>query len=217
VTDRLVTLTDPRSPEAEAYRVLRTNLAFAEPEETLRTLLVTSPAAGEGATLTAANLAVVTAQAGTQVVLVDADLRRPALHDLFGVANERGLSSVLADERLLLHLPVVATAVDGLHLLPSGPVPPNPAELLGGRRLRSLVDRLLDRAVVVIFDAPPVALVTDAAALAPCVDGVLLVLTAGKSRRDQTARAREIMDNVRARVVGVVLVGAEDGGRSGAY
>ncbi len=95
--DELVTLVDPRSPEAEAYRVLRTNLAFAEPAETLRTLVVAAPGPGEGASTVAANLAVVTAQAGTRVVLVDADLRRPAQHALFGVANERGLSTVLAE------------------------------------------------------------------------------------------------------------------------
>lgn len=215
--DPLSTFSEPRSPEAEAYRVLRTNLALAAPERTLRTLVITAPAPGDGASTVAANLARVTAQAGTRVVLVDADLRQPAQHTLFGVANARGLSTVLAAEGPLSALPLVATSEEHLRLLPAGPEPPNPAELLGRPRLRELLDLLLDQAAVVILDVPPAAAVTDAAVVAPQADGVLLVLTAGRSRRDHTARARELMANVGANVVGVALIGAEDEGRLGAY
>jgi capsular exopolysaccharide synthesis family protein len=201
----LITLTDPRSPIAEAYRSLRTNLAFARPDEALRTLVVTSPTADEDRSTTLANLAVVTAQDGRRVVVVDCDLRRPSQHMLFGLPNTSGVTSALVDDAALANVPLQPTSVEGLEVLTSGPLPPNPAELLGARRMRALVERLSGHADLVLFDAPPLVPVTDGAVLAPLVDGVLLVLVAGRSRRDQAARAREILDKVGARLVGVVL------------
>jgi len=209
MTNALVTLTDPRSAVAEAYRGLRTNLAFARPDAPLRTVLVTSPAPDADKSEALANLAVVTAQSGRRVVVVDCDLRRPAQHTLFGLANDAGVTTVLLDEAALASPPLRPTAVPGLEVLPSGPVPPNPAELLGTRRMRALIDRLSEQADLVLFDAPPVVAVTDAAVLAPQLDGVLLVLAAGRSRRDHTARARELLDKVGATVIGVVLTGVE--------
>lgn len=203
----LVTLTDPRSPVAEAYRSLRTNLAFARPDEVLHTLLVTSPAPDEDKSTTLANLAVVSAQGGRRIVVVDCDLRRPVQHSLFGLPNDRGVTSALVDDGVLADLPLQLTDVPGLEVLTSGPVPPNPAELLGARRMTTLIERLAERADLLLFDAPPVVAVTDAAVLAPQLDGVLLVLAAGQSRRDHTVRARELLDKVGARVIGVVLAG----------
>lgn len=205
----LVTLTEPRSPIAEAYRSLRTNLAFARPDAALKTLLVTSPAPDADKSTVLANLAVVTAQAGRRVIVVDCDLRRPAQHRLFDLANTRGVTTVLLDDAALADLPVQPTAIAGLEILTSGPVPPNPAELLGSRRMGTLIERLAERADLVLFDVPPVVAVTDAAVLAPLVDGVLLVLASGRSRRDHTARARELLDTVGATVIGVVLTGVE--------
>jgi len=205
----LVTLTDPRSAIAEAYRGLRTNLAFARPDAALRTLLITSPAPDADKSTALANLAVVTAQSGRRVVVVDCDLRRPAQHTLFGLPNDRGVTSALVDDAALAALPLQASSVPDLEVLTSGPAPPNPAELLGSRRMGALVERLAERADLVLFDAPPVVAVTDAAVLAPLVDGVLLVLAAGRSRRDHTARARELLDTVGAVVIGVVLTGVE--------
>lgn len=213
----LVTLTDPRSPIAEAYRSLRTNLAFARPDAPLRTLLVTSPTADEDRSTALANLAVVSAQAGARVVVVDCDLRRPSQDARFGLPNETGVTTALVDDEALGHLPLQATAVSGLQVLTSGPLPPNPAELLGARRMRSLVDKLVAEADLVLFDAPPVVPVTDSAVLAPLVDGVLLVLESGRSRRDQAARAKEILDNVGAHVVGVVLTGVAPDATSYGY
>jgi non-specific protein-tyrosine kinase len=203
----LVTLTEPRSPVAEAYRSLRTNLAFARPDEPLKLLLVTSPAPDEGKSVTLANLAVVLAQSGRRIVVADCDLRRPRQHELFGLANDRGVTSALVSEEALAELPLQATEVADLEVLTSGPTPPNPAELLGTRRMAALIQRLAEHAEMVLFDAPPLVAVTDAAVLAPHVDGVLMVLAAGQSRRDDVVRARETLDKVGAPPLGVVLTG----------
>jgi non-specific protein-tyrosine kinase len=202
--NQLVTLSDPRSPAAEAYRSLRTNLEFSSLDEPLRTMVVTSPAPEAGKSTTLANLAVTMAQAGKQVILVDCDLRRPSLHELFGVPNNSGLTSVILDDAAS-PLPLRETGVAGLRLLTSGPLPPNPAELLGSRRMADLIKTLREQADVVLFDAPPVIAVTDAAILASQMDGVLLVLNAGVTKRDHAQRARAALDKVNARIVGTVL------------
>ncbi len=205
----LITLSDPRSTVSEAYRSLRTNLDFARPGARLHTLLVTSPTQDEDPSTPLANLAVVAAQAGRKVIVVDCDLRRPSQHLRFGLPNERGVTTALVDDAALQSLPLQATEVDGLRVLTSGPIPPNPAELLGTRRMASLIEALSADADLVIFAAPPVVAVTDAAVLAPNLDGTLLVLEAGRSRRDRTQRARDLLTQVGAEVIGVVLTGAE--------
>jgi capsular exopolysaccharide synthesis family protein len=217
MTIALISVADPRSPAAEAYRVLRTNLGLGEPGAATRMLAVAAPGPGEGASEVAANLAVVTAQAGRRVVLVDADLRRPTQHALFGVSAETGLSVALRDDPAAPAPPLTASGVAGLQLLVAGPVPPDPAECLGGPRLRALLALLREQADVVILDLPPVTAVTDAAVVAPHTDGLLLVLAAGRSRRDETRRARGLMDQVGARVLGVAFIGGDDVGRSGGY
>jgi len=213
----LVTLAEPRSAAAEAYRRLRTNLSLARPDGAALVLLVTSAGAEADKSATLANLAVVTAQSGLRVVVVDADLRLPAQHRLFGLPNDAGLSTALAGDADLGAPPLSATSVDGLAVLTSGPTPPNPAELLGARRLGELLGRLAAVADVVLVDAPPLVAVTDAALVAPQVDGVLLVLAAGRSRRDDAVRARLVLDNVGAHLVGVVVTEVEAGpaGRGG--
>jgi non-specific protein-tyrosine kinase len=203
----LVTLRDPRSAAAEAYRTLRTNLLFSSLDKPLHTLLATSSAPNEGKSTTLANLAVTMAQAEQSVLLVDCDLRRPGLHALFGLPNEEGLTSaILAQSEGAL--PIQPTSVPGLRLLASGPLPPRPADLLGSRRMGALIERLRGEADIVLFDTPPVVAVTDAAVLAPRVDGVLLVLHAGQTRRDRAREARQILEKVKANIVGVVLNGA---------
>lgn len=202
----LVTLTEPQSAATEAYRTLRTNLAFNHPERSLRSVLVTSPTAAEDRATVAANLAVVTASAGRTVVALDADLRRPALHTLFGVANDRGLAQALAGDGAPA---LLATAVPTLRILPAGPTPADPASLLDGPATARLLDDLRAEADVVIVCAPPVLAVADAAVLAPLVDGVVLVVASGRSRRDDARAAREALDRVGARVLGVVLTDAE--------
>ncbi len=200
----LIALKDARSPAAEAYRTLRTNLLFSSLDKPLRTLLVTSTAPDEGKTTIVANLAITMAQAEQRVILVDCDLRRPGLHSLFHLPAEPGLTSVMLEQDDA-PLPLCATPVLGLQLLPAGPLPPRPADLLGSHRMERLIQRLGAQADIVLFDTPPVTAVTDAAVLATRVDGVLLVLQAGKTRRDRAREARRLLEKVKAHIVGVVL------------
>ena len=199
----LVALRDPRSPAAEAYRTLRTNIQFSSLDKPLRTLLATSTAPDEGKSTTIANLAVTIAQGERRVILVDCDLRRPTLHTLFDLPNEEGLTSLMLQDGG--GLPLQPTSVPGLSVLSSGPIPPRPADILGSRRMEQVISTLLDQCDMVLFDTPPVNAVTDAAVLATKVDGVLLVFRAGNTKRDQAREARRLLDKVNANIVGVVL------------
>lgn len=201
----LVTITDPLSPTSEAYRTLRINLQFATLGVQLRTLLVTSAGAGEGKSTTLANLAVTVAQTEQSVVVVDCDLRRPGLHKLFGLSNELGLTTMMADDQALDEPPLQPTEVDGLRLLASGPLPARPPDLLGSRRMDRVIEKLLGEADLVILDAPPIMAATDALVLSTKVDGVLLVASAGTTKREQAQRAVERLNKVNARLVGAVL------------
>lgn len=214
----LVTLTQPRSPAAEAYRTLRTNLYFSSLDRPLRSLVVTSAAPGEGKSTVLANLAVVMAQGEKRTILVDADLRRPSLHHMFGVPNERGLTTLFVDKAAAADPPLASVpGVERLWLLSSGPLPPNPAELLGTRRMEEAIAALLERADIVLFDAPPVVAVTDAAVLGTKTDGVLLVISAGQTRREHAQRARELLEKVKVRLVGAVLNNATLDSTLGGY
>ncbi|MCA9867220.1 MAG: CpsD/CapB family tyrosine-protein kinase [Anaerolineae bacterium] len=211
----LVTITDPRSPASEAYRALRTNLSFYSLDKPLRTLIVTSPAAGEGKSTTAANLAVTMAQSGRRTILVDCDLRRPTLHELFGLPMSPGLTNVVMEEGG--ELPLQQTAVDNLWLLSSGPKPPNPADMLGALRMEQIIAQLAERAEMVLFDAPPVMAASDATILGAKTDGVLLVVQAGKTRRDHSERARQVLEKAGVRIVGAALTNAPKDGSMGEY
>lgn len=202
----LVTLTAPRSAAAEAYRTLRTNVQLSSIDKPVRALLVTSASADEGKSTTLANLAVAFAQAGLRVVLVDSDLRRPSLHTIFGVDNERGLTTMLLEDDAVA--PLVDTPVPGLRLLPSGPVPPNPSELLGSKRIEQGIERLRGDSDLLLFDAPPALAVSDAAVLSRRVDAVLLIVSAGRTKRDHASRARQQLERAGARLLGVVLTNA---------
>jgi len=212
----LITLTEPRSAAAEAYRTLRTNIMFTGVEKPIRTLLVTSPVPDEGKSVTLANLAVTVAQSGHKTILVDADLRRPSQQTIWGVGNERGLTSLMLDASLLTNPPLQPSGVDGLQLLTSGPLPPNPADLLLSQAMDRAIEALKGLADYVLFDAPPVLAVTDAAVLASKLDGLLLVIKAGATRRDQAERARDTLQRVNARIIGVALTNApsENGNRT---
>ena len=211
----LITLTDPRSAASEAFRTLRTNLVFSSLDEPLHTLVVTSPNPEAGKSTALANLAVTLAQSGKRVILADCDLRRPSQHDIWGVSQQPGLTSMVVDK--LDNPPLVETPVENLRVLPSGPLPPNPADLLGSDRMDAIVRQLADDADFVLFDAPPVIAVTDAALLSVKVDGVLLVLRAGKTSRDHAERARDLLERVNARIVGAVLTDAHVEGPAGGY
>jgi non-specific protein-tyrosine kinase len=209
--DELITVSEPRSPISEAYRTLRTNLDFAGLDQALETLVVTSAGVGEGKSTTLANLAVVSAQAGRKVILVDADLRRPTLHQTFGLDNETGLTTVMMDEAALASPPLRDTKIEGLSVLTSGPLPPNPADLMGSRRMEEVITALSEQADQILFDTPPVVAVTDAAVLATKVDGVLLVISAGKTRREYARTAVQRLEQINARLVGTVLTNVQLG------
>jgi succinoglycan biosynthesis transport protein ExoP len=202
---RLVTVLNPLSPAAEAYRVLRTNIEFASLEEPLRTLLVTSTAPSEGKTVTAANLAVVFAQGGRQVILVDADLRKPGIHRIFDLPNEQGLTAMLRDEALALDAVAHGTEVSGLRVLTTGALPANPAELLGSHRMQAVLGQLMANADLVVLDSPPLQVVTDPAILSSYVDRTVLVIEAGRSRRRAVSTGQEVLARAGANVPGVVL------------
>lgn len=204
VVSNLVTVSHPRSPVSEAYRTLRTNIEFSSLDHAVKTILVTSAAPDEGKSTTIANLGVTFAESGREVVVVDCDLRRPSLHQLFALPNETGLTAAIREERPVAEL-LGETRVPRLRLLASGVIPPNPAELLGSRRMDRVIETLRDLADVVLFDAPPTIAVADAAVLAPKMDGVLLVVSAGKTRRDHALRAKRLIEKVNAKVLGVVL------------
>lgn len=214
--DALVTISQPRSPISEAFRVLRTSIQFSSVDNPNRTLLVTSPIPGEGKSTTAANLAVVMAQAGHNVLLVDTDLRRPGQDKIFELPNRRGLTSLLLEfnasdaehnVRALLNDVVQDTRVEGLKLLSSGPVPPNPSELLGSTKMKTLLNALANEYDYVIMDSPAVLAATDAAVLSVLADGTLMVALAGKSRKTHLSQAVEQLREVNANLMGLILNG----------
>lgn len=200
----LVAWNNPKSPPAEAYRALRTNLQFIGLDRPLSSLLVTSAGPGEGKSTTSANLGAVMAQAGRRVILVGADMRKPQLHNIFGFPNDVGLTNVLTG-----HVPwqkaLRDTPIDGVRLLASGPIPPNPAELLGSQRMGDLLKQLQEEVDMVIVDAPPVLSVTDAGVLSQWVDGVLFVVCAGVTPRELALEAKLQLEKVGARIVGTVV------------
>jgi non-specific protein-tyrosine kinase len=205
LADTLIVAAHPKSHIAEAYRVLRTNIEFSSVDKPARTLMITSSSPTEGKSTTVANLGIAMAEAGKRVILVDSDLRRPVQHKLFEVNNAVGLTTLL-----MAHAPEVdefltPTAVNNLRLLTCGPIPPNPAELLGSQRMAAVIQRLQEHADVVLFDSPPALAVTDAAVLGAQVDGVLLIVDAGVTRRGEAERAKETLEQVGVHLLGVVI------------
>ena len=197
---RLVTHYDPKSPVAEAYRTLRTNIQFKGLKKGgIKTLLFTSSGPQEGKTTTLSNFSITQAQVGSRVLLVGCNLRRPTLYSIFGVDQEPGLTNVLAEEAIKF------TSIPNLHLLPSGPLPPNPSELLGSEEMTKVIAKVRDMYDLVIFDSPPILPVTDAAVLASKVDGVVLVYFVGRAAREALMRAKIQLEHVNANVLGIVL------------
>ena len=207
----------PRSPVSESFRALRTNVKFASVDVPLRRVLITSPTPQDGKTTVAANLAVVIAQGEKQVMVVDADLRRPQMHLRFGLPNRSGLSDLLVRPLDELDAAVQSTGVPGLKVVTSGPLPPNPAELLGSNKMAELLERLAGENDLVLVDTPPILSVTDAAALAPGVDGVILVAKPGATKVAALQQAVEQLQAVGARILGVVLNEVEPGSRRYGY
>jgi succinoglycan biosynthesis transport protein ExoP len=214
--DRLITSHSPFSSVTESYRLVRSNIQFMSVDQPVKSIVITSSNPGEGKSMTAANLAIIMAQAELKTIIVDADLRRPTQHKIFGVPNLGGLTDLLRSPELELNSYMKNTGIENLQLLSSGPLPPNPAELLGSQRMAQLIQHLEQLADVIIFDSPPVLAVTDAAVLSKRAGGVILVTQAGRSRRDATRLAIKRLSQVEANLLGTILnqVSRRDGNRN---
>ncbi len=202
-TRKLIVYEDAKSPIAEAYRTLRTNIQFSKTDGELKTIMFTSSGPGEGKSTTIANTAVALAQSGKQIILVDCDLRKPVQHKIFGKKN-RGLTNILVEEIEADHF-IQDTQVENLRLLTSGPIPPNPSELLGSKKMQELIDYLKTKADFVIIDAPPVIAVTDASVLASRVDGITLIINSGSVRPEMAQQAKDLLIKAKGHILGVIL------------
>ncbi|MEJ5255108.1 MAG: polysaccharide biosynthesis tyrosine autokinase [Acidimicrobiales bacterium] len=201
----LVSLEHPASPSAEAYRTLRTSVQFAGLDRPLRTLQVTSPRSQDGKSTTATNLAVALARAGQRVILIDCDLRRPRVHEFFGLSNAVGFTSVLVGDVPLVSATQAVPGLDRLRVLASGPTPADPSELLSTRRAVELLNSIKDACDIVVIDTPPVLPVSDALVLSDVIDGVILVVAAGSTTKKEAHRAYELLRQVDAPLIGVVM------------
>ena len=212
----LITHDRPKSPVAEAYRTLRTNIYFSGLGNPYRTILVTSAGPGEGKSTTLANLGVAMAQADNSVLIIDCDLRKPVQHKIFDLSNQKGLTNVLV-EGLSVEKATQATKVDNLAVLTSGPIPPNPSELLGSERMEHIIQLMRNDFDTVLLDSPPVVAVTDAAVLSPLVDGVILVLRSGIAKTDMAKQAKEQIEKANGKIIGAILYGVSYSGEDYHY
>ena len=203
--DKLITTHNPFSPVSESYRILRTNLQFMTIDQSIKSLMITSANPGEGKSITAANLGVIMAQADLKTIIVDADLRRPTMHKIFQISNLEGLTDLLRSPDVEISNHLKDTGIENLQVITSGPLPPNPSEMLSSQRMIEFLQRLKEKADIIIFDSPPVLAVTDATVLSSRADGVILVAQAKRTRRDATKQVINRLDHVGANVLGCVL------------
>ncbi|MED4210526.1 CpsD/CapB family tyrosine-protein kinase [Priestia megaterium] len=201
---RLLAHNSPKDPVAEQYRTIRTNIQFSGADQEIKSIVLTSTGPGEGKSTTASNLATVYAQQGLRVLLIDADLRKPTAHYTFRLENHVGLTNVLTKQSTLGQA-VQTTEVPELFLLTSGPIPPNPAELLASNNMTELLKEMKEEFDMVIFDTPPVLAVADAQILANQVEGSILVVSSGKTDKEAAVKAKELLLKANAKVLGAVL------------
>lgn len=209
ISEAIVTLRDPTSVASEAYRTLRTNIEFANVDEPIGTLLVTSAGPDDDKEISLANLAVTMADGGQPVILVDADLRRPAIHTLFGLSNNRGFTDMFRDQAAFEDPPLQAIPDTTLQVLTSGPLPQIPSQILNSTKMNDVLKRLTELAKIVLFNAPPLMVVTDASLLASKMDGTLLIVKANVTKRDHVKAAKSRLEKVKANLIGAVLSNAQ--------
>jgi capsular exopolysaccharide synthesis family protein len=200
----IVSVKHPKSPISEAYRTLRTNIQFSSLDEKIKTIVITSSGPGEGKTTTASNLAVSFAGGGHKTILIDCDQRKPSVHKLFNLSNQTGLSNLLIGETSYDEA-IHKTEVDDLFVLTSGTRPPNPSELLASTKMQRLITSLKEKFDYIILDTPPIIMVTDAQILSKYADGCLLVVGFGEADKNAGVKAKELLEKVNAKVLGVVL------------
>ena len=200
----LVTQNDPKNPAAEAYRVIRTGIQFAQAGKELKTIALTSCTPNEGKSTTIANLAVVLTQAGKSVLLIDCDMRNPTVHKNFNLSNKIGLSSCISMGTAVADA-VQATGIEGLDALTAGVIPPNPSELLGSEQMKNLLQRAKEQYDYVLIDTPPVMPVTDALIVSRFVDGMILVIASAEVKVEMARDVKNQLVNAGANILGVVL------------
>ncbi|MEH7331268.1 CpsD/CapB family tyrosine-protein kinase [Neobacillus drentensis] len=210
----LIAHLNPKSPITEQYRLIRNNLHFSSVDKDIHSIVVTSPEPSDGKSTTSANLAIVLSQKGKKVLLVDVDLRKPTVHYAFNVSNIDGLTSVLTRD-ISLDQAIIKTSVPNLDILTCGPIPPNPSELLDSKAMELVMEEVKGSYDYVVFDTPPLLVVTDAQILANKCDGVVMVVASGKTKRDRAIRAKELIEKANAHLLGVVVNGVES--KQGTY
>jgi capsular exopolysaccharide synthesis family protein len=200
----LITISNPKDPAVEAYKMLRTNIQFSSLRRDIKTILVTSGIMGEGKSSTAANLAVVMAQNGKKTILIDCDQRKPSIHRVFKLSNTKGLSDLLIDKYEFKDV-IQNVFIDNLHVITSGKLSPNPSELISSKNMQNFINMLKGEYEYIILDTPPVTVVTDAQILSRYVDGCVLVVSSEEGTKRVAVRSRELLSMVNARILGVVL------------
>lgn len=208
--DRLISSLGPFSSAAESYRQIRTNVQFMAVDQPAKSVLITSSSPEEGKSMTAANMGIIMAQAGLRTTVIDADLRRPVMHKIFKVPNLGGLTDLLSSHELEVEEQLKDTGVENLKIITSGPLPPNPSEILGSQKMMELLQQLEKMSDVIILDTPPVLPVTDAIVLSKRVDGVIVVTKAKYTRRDSLKQALERLNQIGANILGGILNGTSD-------
>ncbi|MFC5652898.1 CpsD/CapB family tyrosine-protein kinase [Paenibacillus solisilvae] len=202
--NNLITLLNPKSRVSESYRTLRTNIQFSSMDAPMKVLMVASAQMDEGKTTTISNLAIAYAQEGKKVLLIDADLRKPSLHHVFSQSNRIGLTNVLAKQNRWQEV-IKDSLIENLTLLPSGPIPPNPSELLGTSRMQVMLEEIKEEYDIILLDTPPILAVTDSLVVSAYCDGVVMVVAAGKVDKELVKKAKASLEHVNARIIGLVL------------
>lgn len=218
ILKNLIAFNNPKSSAAEAFRTLRTNIQYSSLDNKIKSMVVTSSGPSEGKSTVMANLAITIAQSGKRVLIVDCDLRKPTVHKKLGIPNSEGLTNILVQDKKIEEC-IITTKVNNLYAITSGPTPPNPAELLGSKKMKHVLNELSKVFDMVLLDAPPVIAVTDAQILSTVVEGVLLVASYAQTEKFGLLKSKELLDKVGAKILGVIMnkVPEKSGGYYGKY